>query len=65
MTARQKKIASKKVSSLTTEQLAELWKINFNKKLDKQEMEQFEMIRKEYKKKSGKMLPANSHKKTK
>ncbi len=65
MTARQKKIALKKINDASIEKLADIWKINFNKKLDKDELEQFELIRKEYKKKTGKMLPANSHIKNK
>jgi hypothetical protein len=65
MTARQKKIALKRIESLPIERLADIWKINFNKKLGKDELEQFELVRKKYKEKTGKMLPANSHTKNK
>jgi thymidylate kinase len=60
MTSRQKKILQRKLESLTPEDMAEIWKRNFNKKLDKEEKEQFESVRKHYKKITGKMLPAHT-----
>ena len=60
MTARQKKLLQKKLERLSESDMAEIWKINFNKKLSADELEQFEALRKEYKKRSGKILPPNN-----
>lgn len=60
LTARQKKIYQNKAESLSAEKLSDIWKINFNKKLDESEFEQFEIVRKAYKTKTGKELPRHT-----
>lgn len=65
MTNRDKKIIKAKLDRFTPEKMAEAWKVNFNRKLSEDEDEQFEMLRKEYKARTGKMLPPNNFKKGK
>ena len=60
MTARQKKLMKKKLERLSTSDMADIWKKNFNRKLSADELEQFEAVRKEYKKITGKILPPNN-----
>ncbi len=62
LTAREKKILQRRLSELSVEKMADIWKINVNKKLDEHEMEQFEMLRKAYKEASGKELPKHKSK---
>ena len=62
LTTREKKIISNKIELLTVERLADIWKVNMNKKLDDNEFEQFEMVRKKYKELSGKDLPKHKSK---
>lgn len=57
LTARQKKIYQNKASAMSPDVLADIWKVNFNKTLEPDEIEQFELIRKAYKEKTGKELP--------
>jgi len=60
MTAREKKIYLSKISEFSEERLGNIWKINRLKNLDSKQMEQFELIRKEYKNKTGKNLPEHT-----
>ena len=50
----------KELERLSEADMAEIWKKNFNKRLSADELEQFEALRKEYKKRSGKILPPNN-----
>ena len=63
MSARLKKINSNKVSELSPSRMADIWKIYRDKDLSESEREQFELIRKEYKKQTGRELPKNINKK--
>jgi hypothetical protein len=60
LSSREKKIIQKKLDVFSPSQMAEIWKVNMNKKLDEKEMEQFEMLRKHYKHTTGKELPKHS-----
>lgn len=62
LSARAKKIALKKIEQISTSRLADIWKINRDKKLDADEMDQFELVRKEYKSRTGKELPKHTQK---
>jgi len=62
LTARQKKIYQKKAEAMPPDILADIWKRNFNRSLEDDEMEQFEIVRKVYKEKTGKELPKHTSK---
>jgi len=60
MTSRQKKLMQKRLERLSEAEMGEIWKRSFNRKLTPDELYQFESLRKEYKKRSGKILPENT-----
>ena len=62
MTSREKKIFMKKVEDATNAQMVDAWKMNLYKDLDSGELEQFDIIRKEYKKRTGFELGPHSNK---
>jgi len=64
LTSRQRKIFQKKLESLTESDIASIWKIWFKKKMTPEELEQFEMLRREYKQRTGKILPQAENKTT-
>jgi len=61
LTAREKKIISNKLEDISSQKLADIWKINIYKDLNAAELEQFNMIRKKYKELTGKVLPEHSN----
>ncbi len=60
LTAREKKILEKELDGMTVNQMAETWKKLRSKKLEPIEMEQFEMLRMQYKEMTGRGLPRHT-----